>query len=93
MGREARAQAAATPAPVILDKGDYFELRAAIRDVEAVELDLLKAQRVFDQRLTAAVRTRGEVFARLAQQYHFDPSLTYRWDDQARSLIVEASRP
>lgn len=90
MGREARARKAEA-VRVTLDKADYFELRALIRDVEAVDFDALKAAQVFSQKRAAAVASRNQKFEALAQQHHFDPTLEYRWDDQTCALISVAA--
>jgi hypothetical protein len=84
MGREAKASQATR---VKLEKSDYFELRAKIRDVEAVELDAMKAAQVFSQRRAAAVQVRNAVFESLAKQHGFDPTLEYGWDDATCELI------
>jgi len=78
---------------VVLDKGDYFELRTAIRDVEVVELDAMKAAQEFARQQKAAMAARTALLDRLAAQYGFDPALEYRWNDAERSLTPVQSAP
>lgn len=86
MGREAKARKA-KEVRISLDKADYFELRALVRDVEVVEFDALKAADAFKQKAAAAMARRDRKFEHLAKQHGFDPTRTYRWDDQTCELI------
>jgi len=88
MGREAKARQAAETR-IVLERGDYFELRALIRDVEAIELDAMKAAQVYRDRREAARQRSQTKFEALAKQHGFDPTKSYRWDDAACELIAE----
>src|SRR4051812_6610071 len=95
MGRAARARAtgptpaAAAPAPVFrLKPEDYWELRSRIRDVEAVELDLMKERAAGLARLEAAKQTCRALLARLTTAYAL-PDTTFTWNDDRHELIPE----
>jgi hypothetical protein len=72
-----------------LSKEDYYELRTRIRDVEAVELDALKATREFEKLHHEALQRRNTTFDEMTQRYDLDPKATYRWDDKTCELILQ----
>lgn len=92
MGRDAKRKAA-TLKKFTLEKADFFELRTLIRDVEAVELDALRAANAFKQRAAEAESARNRKVVALGTQYGFDPDATYRWDDATCTLIEIAPAP
>ena len=87
MGREPKAT---TPAEIriVLERGDYFELRTRVRDVEAVEFDALKAAQGFAKQRAEALAARERLFTALAQRHGFDATMTFRWDDATCALIA-----
>lgn len=90
MGRESRRKHT-SETRYTLERGDYFELRSLIRDVEAIELDALKAAQHFARQQADAIAKRNAKFEALAKQYSFDPTLTYRWDDAKYELIASTA--
>lgn len=65
-----------------LAKADYYELRAAVLAIDAVELQALKAALAFGQEATA---TRAHATA-LALRHKVDLTASYDWDDATCSL-------
>ena len=65
-----------------LAKADYYELRAAVLAIDAVELQALKAALAFGQQATET-RARATTLARTLQ---IDLTATYEWDDATCSL-------
>lgn len=79
----------AVPARVPLAPADYWRLRAKIRDVEAEELELLKAQIEIGRRLQAARAGVAAVLKALEQQYPDIPPC-FGWNDDTLELIAQA---
>jgi hypothetical protein len=84
MGRAARRKAATR---VILPRADYFELRALLRDIEAVELDALKAAAAFKVKMQEARAKTAHKLAALAKAHGFNDQGTWGWDDATCALI------
>ncbi len=84
MGREAKAK---RPTGVVLPAADYWELRALIRDVEAVEMDAMKAAQHFGQQAQAAKLKADAKFKAMADAHGLDRSKTYGWNDATCELI------
>jgi|SRR6185436_4221773 len=85
--RVAEAKAEPCPSRVKLERGDYYELRTRIRDVEAVELDAKKAAEAFARRMTEAEQASNATFIKLAKQYGFCSQKTWGWDDATCELV------
>lgn len=85
--RAVKARAARKSARVALPKAEYFQLRTAIRDVEAIELDAMKAAQSFHQQMAAAKARCNALFVELAKAHGFDASDTFGWDDATCELI------
>lgn len=79
--------------PVTLPPADYWELRARIRDVEAVELDARKAAEQFKAKTAAALAARQACFERLVTAHGLDGTTTYGWDDATCALIPDEETP
>ncbi len=63
---------------IALPKGDYYELKARLLEVELAQSKVDQAR----QRL-------GDVFVPLARSHKFDPALPMRLDDAACELIAD----
>lgn len=87
MGKEAKAKKA-RETRFVLPKEDYFELRAVIRDCEAIELDAMKAAQRYANQQHEAQQRRNATYEALAKAHGFDPTLTYRFDDKALALVA-----
>jgi hypothetical protein len=91
MGKEARASRLRQPPPIVLPKGDYYELRAKVRDIEAIELDMFKAAQRFREQIDAARKTFNDRLVAISTEHGFDPAGTYRWDDATCALIPQGA--
>ncbi len=72
--------------PVTLTPADYWELRARLRDVEAVKLDLLKQRLEGERRLSEARAAAGVCEARVRAKYAL-PDVEFGWNDETLELI------
>ena len=79
----------AEPVRVKLPEADYWRLRTAIRDVEAVQLDAMKAAQEFGRRSQEAQQKANAQLVALAKAHGFDPTKTYGWDDETLELIEQ----
>ncbi len=71
-----------------LQKGDYFELRAIRRDIEAIELEAMRAAQSFHARVASAQQRVNAALTAAATKYGLDPAVTYTWDDATCELIT-----
>jgi hypothetical protein len=71
-----------------LEKGDYYELRALRRDVDAIELEAMRSAESIKTRITAAQQRVNEALTVAATKYGLDPAVTYTWDDATCELIA-----
>lgn len=76
-----------------LPPADYWQFRASLNELSAIELDASKAAAAFRQRVAAAEQQRRELFARLGKAHGFDPMKNYAWDDATCELIEIATEP
>jgi hypothetical protein len=91
MGRESRS-AAARSRRIVLPADDYWQFRARINDVGVIEAEAVQVAAQYRTRIAdASARTR-DLFAALGKKHGFDPTKTYRWDDEARTLIEVPAR-
>jgi hypothetical protein len=74
---------------VALEAADFWQLRAFVKDVEAIELDFLRVRREFDLRLREAIERRDRVFANLQKKYGLRENGKYRCDDSTCALVEE----
>ena len=74
---------------VVLERGDYFQLRTAIRDIEAIELDAMRTAMYYREQIAKAQQTRNAFFDAIAGRYGLDPAVTYRWDDATCTLFAD----
>ena len=72
------------PRVVTLDKADYWELRAAIRDLELAQIEAR-------QKVALAGARQNAVLERLAEAHGFDGAKRWAFDDDACTL-TEADR-
>lgn len=87
MGHAARARKAAE-VRVMLDRGDYWELRAISRDIEALQFDLLKFRDAKNEEIRRALIRRNEFFDKLAKANgKIDVKMGYRFEDKTCTLI------
>jgi hypothetical protein len=68
------------PEPIVLDRGDYFELMAAQRAVEVAKLEAAQTIALAEQRAVA-------IFDRVAPTYALRKDVVYRFADATCSLI------
>ncbi|HMF61518.1 MAG TPA: hypothetical protein VK595_14155 [Vicinamibacterales bacterium] len=88
MWKKSHAQtAAAVSARVTIPKAEYFELRTALRDVEALELEAMKAAQEFGQRMTAAKERAAALFGQSAAAHGLSTG-SYLWDDTTCEIIA-----
>jgi hypothetical protein len=93
MGRAARAK---RQGRIRLEKGDFYELIAALRLVEVTRLEAqpraVKLAAEIVQKELAEVSRRGKaVHDRLATKYGFNPEGNFAWDEKTCELIPKES--
>lgn len=84
--------AAPAAGPVTLPKADYYELRTAIRDLEIIELDAVKAAQACAARAATARARLAALYDALSETHGLDATVTYRWDDATCTLCPEEAR-
>jgi hypothetical protein len=90
-GKRVRAETEARRDRVKLPSGDYWQFRSSLNEVNAIELEAVKAAAAYRQRIAAAEQKTRELFARLGKAHGFDPQKHYGWDDATCELIPIAS--
>jgi hypothetical protein len=71
-----------------LEKGDFYELRALRRDVDAIELEAMRSAETIKARITVAHQRVNEALNLAVAKYGLDPAVTYTWDDATCELIA-----
>jgi hypothetical protein len=95
MGRAARERASTKretkkTAGIRIEPTDYWELRTRIRDIEAIEFDLLKQRQAGLERLEAAKRACEATVARLATKYSLPAApFAFKWNDERLELLPQ----
>lgn len=94
MGHAAKIRLAKAPDEVryVLERADYFELKSRIRDLEAIDHDMLKAAVQFKERVAVALAKKQETFQRIAALHGITGDKAFRLDDDACALIEENTR-
>lgn len=82
MGRAARRKKERTA--IRLDRGDYFELRLLLTDIEKVQLEAAALQ----NKLLAAQAKAQAKMTTLGAALGFDPKQNFRLDDTTLSLVA-----
>ena len=78
---------------IALDNAEFWELRARIRDVQAVELEALKAAEEFKKKAAESNAVLQKFWQGLATAHGFDLTKNYQLDDTTHELVATAEQP
>jgi hypothetical protein len=73
-------------ASISLSPEDFWRLRALIRDVEGIQLQIMKAQAEFENRLRDAVSRRDSLLTVIGHKYSVERPGEYVLNDETCSL-------
>ena len=89
----AGVEGTAAPAPppearrvIELSPAEFWQLRALVRDVEALELEFVRLKEDLTRRAQEAVARRDDTLTALAAKYGFPPERRYQFHDATCSL-------